>query len=112
MVFVVLACARPVETPLTLPVAAEPSAKMHNDQGIAYFKAGRYYDALIKFTQAAVADSTSGEIHFNIGLAYYQRGEKDKAFEHFRLARKYADGNPALTQSDFLSRQLGPVGSP
>lgn len=110
VIFVFLACARPSEFPLVLPAAAEPSAKMHNDQGLAHFEAGRYREALIKFTQASVADSTTGEIHFNIGLAYHQQGEKAKALEHFRLAIKYADGNPEITESPLIKKLLGAAG--
>jgi len=110
--FFFLACARPAEFPLLLPAAAEPSAKMHNDQGIAHFKAGRYREALIKFTQASVADSTSGEIQFNIGLGYHQQGDEAKAIEHFRLARQYAEGNSEILESPLLNKLLGRAGSP
>ncbi len=106
MAALMLACSRPAEAPLVLPAAAEPSAKMHNDQGIRQFEAGRYKEALIKFTQAAVADSTSGEIQFNLGLAYHERGEDEKAREHFLRARTHAKGNTAITQSPLLNQLL------
>jgi len=102
-----LACSRPAEAPLVLPAAAEPSAKMHNDQGIRQFEAGRYKEALIKFTQAAVADSTTGEIQFNLGLAYHQRGDDEKAREHFLRAKAHAGGNPAIIRSPLLNTLLG-----
>ena len=67
-------CAADQEASLELAVGAEPSAKMHNDEGRAHYKAGRHYDALLKFTQAKTADHTSGEIHFNLALALHHSG--------------------------------------
>ena len=71
------------ELPLTLRVGAEPSAKMRNDFGIEHYKAGRYWDAFLQFNQANFADPTSGEIHFNLGLAYFQEDKKEKAINRF-----------------------------
>ena len=71
-------CDKTKETPLLLPAAAEPSAKIHNDQGIKYFNEGKYLDALIAFTQARVADSTAGEIYFNLGLMQHLKRQSGK----------------------------------
>ena len=100
------ACAKDAEPTLGLAVGAEPSAKMHNDEGIAHYKAGRYYDALLKFTQAKTADHTSGEIHFNLALALHQRGEPVRTKEHFILAKKFADGNTKILESPLLNKYL------
>ena len=94
------------ESPLPLPTAAEPSAKMHNDAGIALYNSGRYFDALLKFSQASVADQSAGEIHFNIALAYYEGGENEKVIEHFKLAKKYAEGNKKILNSPLLNKYL------
>ena len=102
-------CAKDQEPALELAVGAEPSAKMHNDTGRAHYKAGRYYDALLKFTQAKTADHTSGEIHFNLALALHQRGEPDRARDHFALAKKFADGNVKILESALLNRYLKEV---
>jgi tetratricopeptide (TPR) repeat protein len=100
------ACAVDQEPSLKLAIAAEPSAKMHNDEGRVYYKARRYYDALLKFTQAKVADQTSGEIHFNLALVLHQRGEPDRARKYFLLAKKYADGNVKILESPLLNKYL------
>jgi tetratricopeptide (TPR) repeat protein len=91
------------EPPLTLLVGAEPSAKMRNDFGIEHYNAGRYWDAVLQFNQANFADPTSGEIHFNLGLAYYQEGKKEKALKNFRKAKKWAKGNPKILESIILN---------
>lgn len=102
----IISCAKDSEKPLVLPVGAEPSAKMHNDSGITHYQAGRYEDALLRFMQAYAADKTSGEIYFNIALAYHHRGEAEKALEYFKLARQYADGNDEVLTSQLLGTYL------
>ena len=97
------------ESPLPLPTAAEPSAKMHNDTGIALYNSGKYFDALLKFSQASVADQSAGEIHFNIALAYHEGGEDEKVVEHFKLAREYAEGNEKILQSPLLNKYLSKI---
>jgi len=99
-------CAQDHEEPLTLPIAAEPSAKMHNDLGISHYHASRYMDALLQFMQAYSADKTTGEIHFNIALAFHERGNSKKAAEHFQLAKKFAHGNEKILTSKLLNKYL------
>jgi len=99
-------CVTNHEEPLTLPAAAEPSAKMHNDLGISYYQSNRYMDALLQFMQAYSADKTTGEIHFNIALAFHKRGNSKKAAEHFQLARKFAHGNEKILTSRLLNKYL------
>lgn len=101
-------CSGPREAPLILPAASEPSAKIHNDRGIQFYRQHQYMDALLQFIQASVADQTAGEIHFNIALALLHRGEEGKAIEHFKLARKYAQGNEMILKSPTLNHYLKP----
>ena len=96
------------EAPLLLPPAAEPSAKVHNDRGIEYFHKGKLLDALIAFTQANVADNTAGEIHFNLALMQHLQGKNKETKNHFRLARKFADGNKKILESNLLQQYLDP----
>ena len=99
-------CIKTDEVPLLLPSGAEPSAKIYNDRGIVYFNKGKYLDALIAFTQASVADNTTGEIHFNLALMRYLKGEKKEAKDHFMLAKKFADGNEKILESNLLKQHL------
>jgi len=104
----IISCQKTDEIPLLLPSAAEPSAKINNDRGIDYFYQGKNFDALIAFTQANVADNTTGEIHFNLGLMQHQQGKQKKAKHHFGLARKFADGNNKILESNLLRKYLDP----
>jgi len=85
-------------------VGAEPSAKMRNDTGIEHYRAGRNFDALLQFNQANMADPTSGEIHFNLGLALWNENKKEKAIKHFEQAQNLAKGNPLILESKFLNK--------
>ena len=99
-------CSNVSEDPLTLRVGAEPSAKMRNDTGIEHFKAGRNYDALLQFNQANLADPTSGEIHFNLGLALWKENKKERAIKHFKQAYKLAKGNPKILESKIIKQAM------
>ena len=101
-------CDKTKETPLLLPAAAEPSARLHNSQGIEYFNKGKYLDALIQFTQANVADSTTGEIYFNIGLMRHLEGDQEKAKEFFKQAHDFANGNKNILESKLTKKYLYP----
>lgn len=103
LVLIFAGCGKDQEFPLILPVAAEPSAKLHNDLGITHYHASRYMDALLQFMQAYSADKMTGEIHFNIALAFHKRGKSEKATEHFELARKFAHGNEKILTSILLN---------
>ena len=94
------------EEPLTLRAGAKPSAKMRNDTGIGYFKAGRNFDALLQFNQANLADPTSGEIHFNLALALWKENKKKRAIKHFIKARKFAKGNLSILESPIINKIL------
>lgn len=108
LVFLLLtsSCTNIGEDPLTLRVGAEPSAKMRNDNGIEHYKAGRNFDALLQFNQANMADPTSGEIHFNLGLALWKENKKAKAARHFIQARKLAKGNLSILESPLINKAL------
>jgi Flp pilus assembly protein TadD len=101
-------CNKTKETPLLLPIAAEPSAKLHNNKGIGYFNNGKYLEALIQFTQANVADSTTGEIYFNLGLIQHLKGNQKKAINLFKQARQFANGNKKILESTLIKKHLDP----
>ena len=108
LILTIISCQKTDEIPLFLPSGAEPSAKIHNDRGMEYFHKGKHLDALIAFTQANVADNTTGEIHFNLGLMQHHQGKQKEAKNHFSLARKFAGGNNKIKKSNLLKEYLDP----
>ena len=100
------ACQNIEESPLPLLPAAEPSASKHNNFGIIDFTNGHYKDAFLHFKQAYAADKTSGEIYFNLGLTLHARGKQDDVEKQFKMAIKYAQGNPLILQSKLLYKYL------
>ena len=105
---IITSCNKTKEAPLPLPTAAEPSAKLHNNQGIEHFYKGEYLEALIEFTQANVADSTTGEIYFNIGLMRHLEGNQEKAKEFFKQAHDFSNGNKNILESKLKKKYLDP----
>jgi tetratricopeptide (TPR) repeat protein len=103
----VVSCEKDTEFPLSLPAAAEPSAKMYNDRGIDHYRTGDYKEAVIAFVQARTADHTAGEIHFNLALTRLKLDDKDKARQSFKLAIKHSYGNPKILKSPLLNETLG-----
>ena len=108
VILIITNCNKTTETPLLLPTAAEPSAKLHNNRGIEYFNKGEYLEALIQFTQANVADSTTGEIYFNLGLMQHLNGNQEKVKNLFKKAQNFADGNKKIIESKLIKKYLAP----
>lgn len=100
-------CEQDTEFPLTLPAAAEPSATMYNERGMAAYRNGDYKEAVIDFVQARTADPTAGEIHFNLALTRLKLGQEGKAKEAFKLAVKHSYDNPKILKSPLLKRSMG-----
>lgn len=93
------------EGPLKLPKGADPSAVMHNDEGIAAWNRGDYRAALMHFSEASKI-SPSGETHFNEAISLDKLGRHGEAAMHFRAARKHANGNPKILNSRILNAHL------
>jgi len=106
-ILTITSCDKTKEIPLPLPTAAEPSAKIYNDRGIKYFYEGKYLEALIQFTQANVADVTTGEIYFNLGLMQHLRGNHEQAKNLFKQAQQFANGNKKILESKLTGKHLG-----
>jgi tetratricopeptide (TPR) repeat protein len=61
-------------------------AVYRNDLAKVYFEAGYYEEAIRQLQLSLEIDSKFYATHYNLGLAYLQIGEKDKAKEHFETA--------------------------
>lgn len=94
------------EGPLSLPAGSNAGAAMHNEQGISHYNQDHYDVALKHFKEAAQADATLGEIHFNEALALDKMGDHGGAAQHFQKAKKYANGNPKILESSILNSHI------
>lgn len=93
------------EGPLKLPDGADPSAVMHNDEGIASWNKGDYRAALMHFSEASKIDP-SGETHFNEAISLDKLGRHGDASMHFKAAKKNANGNEKILKSRILNAHL------
>ena len=93
------------EGPLKLPEGADPSAVMHNDEGIAAWNQGDYRSALMHFSEASRI-APSGETHFNEAISLDKLGRHGEAAMHFKAAKKHANGNQKILKSRILNAHL------
>ena len=105
--WVFFGCERLEESPLILPPGSEPSAVQNNNRGVEKFKKREYFNAMLNFNQAQDADFSSGEVHYNYALALHMLNKGKKAQDQFRLAKKFAEGNPEILESKLLNQYLG-----
>ncbi len=93
------------EGPLKLPPGTDPSAVMHNDEGIAEWNRGNYRSALMHFREASRI-APVGEAHFNEAITLDKLGRHGEAAMHFREAKKNANGNEKILKSRILNAHL------
>ncbi|WP_200976605.1 VWA domain-containing protein [Echinicola sp. 20G] len=84
----------------------ESAAEKYNDpmrQGVAYFKSGKFTEAIQAFSK-----DTTAEGAFNLGLAYYKNGDMTAASAAFGLA---SEMDPSMEQAaankEAMSKMMG-----
>ena len=97
-----------VREPLTLSPSVAPNAQQFTLQGSSAYLAGRYDEAKGLFAQAVSAAPSSGEAHYNLGLALFKLGDTDTARDHFIQAANLAPGNKIIWDSPALSPYSSP----
>ncbi|WP_215224957.1 vWA domain-containing protein [Echinicola shivajiensis] len=84
----------------------ERAAEKYDDpmrQGVAYFKSGKFTEAIQAFSK-----DTTAEGAFNLGLAYYKNGDMTAASAAFGLASEMDPSmEQAATNKDAMSKMLG-----
>ena len=95
-----------METALSAPPKAIPTAATANEDGIKLFYARQWEDAKAKFEAAIQAQPTLAEAHYNLGLVYQELGDGRTARKKFIEAANMAPGNKAIWDSPAL-REYG-----
>lgn len=92
------------DQPLPLPDRSNPEASQHHAEGIKAFNQGIYEEAYGHFRNVLkIAPSAEG--YFNGALSLHKWGFPKEAANFFYYAKKYANGNTKILQSD-LANQL------
>lgn len=92
-----------------LPVINVPVAvKQSTEQGTRAYQKRQYETAKTYFEEAVAAAPTSGEAHYNLGLALFALGADGEARDHFIEAANLAPGNKVIWDSPALR----PYGDP
>ncbi len=95
------------EGPMALPAGSNADANTHNQEGIKHFGMGHFDVALKHFEEAAAADKSIGEVHFNEAIALDKMGRHAEATMHFKAAKKNAKGNEKIINSPILNAHIG-----
>ena len=88
---------------LKFPSGANADANKHNEEGISHYNQGHFDVALKHFKMASKIDPSIGESHYNEALSLDAIDRHGEATNHFYVARKYANGNPAILKSGILN---------
>jgi two-component system chemotaxis response regulator CheY len=88
---------------------APHDVNLYNRLGVALRRQQKHRQALEYYQQALKLDPKNEKVHFNLGVLYFDLGEKDKAREAMRLALQL---RPNFTEAqDFLQRHFSTEGS-
>ena len=82
-----------------------------NQQGEDLFAKDNFDGALDAFTKALDIDQNNATTHNNLGVLYYNRGDKEKAFSHYKKAAELQPANITFQKNlaDFYYVELGRV---
>ena len=88
---------------LKFPSGSNAEANKHNEEGISHYNQGHFDVALKYFQMASKIDPSIGESYYNEALSLDAIDRHGEATNHFYVARKYANGNPAILKSGILN---------
>jgi tetratricopeptide (TPR) repeat protein len=91
------------EQPLPIRKGSNPEASQHHTQGIESFNQGNYEETYKHFREVLkIAPSAEG--YFNGALSLHKWGYPKEAANFFYYAKKYANGNVNILQSDLVNQ--------
>ena len=90
-----VAVAAPAETPTAIFFHAN-----------ALYGEERYPEAAAEYERVLAAGVASGNVHFNLGNAYFKAGDVGRAILEYERARRWMPGDPDLTANLAYARSL------
>ena len=98
------------EQPLPMPEGLKPEAHQHHANGVENFNQGNYKEAYQHFREVLkIAPSAEG--YFNGALSLHKWGYPKEAANFFYYAKKYANGNAKILQSDLANQYVQSIQS-
>jgi len=90
---------------LTESIKSQPeNVILYNKLGVALRRQGKHLEALKCYQRALQLTPKSEKVYYNIGILYFDLGEKEKAYESFRTALRL---RPDFAEArDFLARHF------
>ena len=98
------------EQPLPIREGSNLEASQHHTQGIESFNQGNYQEAYQHFREVLKIAPTA-EGYFNGALSLHKWGYPKEAANFFYYAKKYANGNAKILQSDLANQYAQSVQS-
>jgi tetratricopeptide (TPR) repeat protein len=98
------------EQPLPILEGLNPEASQHHANGVENFNQGNYQEAYQHFREVLKIAPTA-EGYFNGALSLHKWGYPKEAANFFYYAKKYANGNAKILQSDLANQYVQPVQS-
>ncbi|MBN4078318.1 tetratricopeptide repeat protein [Nitrospina gracilis] len=96
------------EQPLPMRKGLNPEANQHHTKGIESFNQGNYEEAYKHFRNVlTIAPSAEG--YFNGALSLHKWGFPKEAANFFYYAKKYANGNTNILQSDLVKQYVATI---
>ena len=92
--------------PLLLAAAPTDAQNAFFDEGNRLYQAGDFDGALDRYLRIIGEGLESGDLHYNIGNAYFKRGELGPAILHYERARRLMPGDDDLLANLALARSL------
>lgn len=96
------------EQPLPMQKELNSEAGQHHTKGIESFNQGNYEEAFRHFRNV-LRVAPSAESYFNGALSLHKLGFPKEAASHFYYAKKYANGNLKILQSDLVNQYVPAV---
>ena len=92
--------------PLLLAATPADAQNAFFDEGNRLYQAGDFDGALDRYLRIVGEGLESGDLHYNIGNAYFKRGELGPAILHYERARRLMPGDDDLLANLALARSL------